>query len=271
MQPDSGDVLIKKERVKGPNEQLIPGHPEIAYLSQHFELRNHYRVEEELDYVNQLSVKAAAHLFELCEVNHLLKRWTTELSGGERQRVSLTRSLLSSPSLLLLDEPYSNLDLQHKQILKKVINDVSKKLNITILMVSHDAADILPWAEKMLIIKDGKIIEQGNPQQLYEQPQHLYSAALLGKYNIVPLHLTVKEKNSSTIVRPEDCFVSSKATPGSVKGAVKEIYYYGYMNEVEVATTDHSTMIIRTRKPDFDKGENVFVNFDHSKFIRVAT
>lgn len=263
IQPDTGTVLFKKERVKGPNEQLIPGHPDMAYLSQHFELRNHYRVEEELDYVNQLSTKAANQLFELCEVKHLLKRWTTELSGGERQRVSLTRSLLSSPSLLLLDEPYSNLDLQHKQVLKKVIDDVSKKLHITILMVSHDAGDILPWAEKILILKNGRIVEEGSPQQLYSQPTLLYTAALLGKYNILPDNIfslpTENKNNVTTIIRPEHCLLSAKATRKSIECYVTNSYYYGPVCEVLVSINNHLITVRTTESNLYTKGQKVYL------------
>ncbi len=269
LQPDAGTVLLKNERVKGPDEQLIAGHPAIAYLSQHFELRNHYRVEEELDYVNKLTPASADIIFELCKITHLLKRRTTELSGGERQRVSLTRVLLSSPSLLLLDEPYSNLDLHHKQILKKVIRDIGSILNITVLMVSHDAGDILPWAEKILIIKNGTITEQGTPQQLYKQPASLYTAGLLGKYNVVPhtlLHLPAKE-SALILIRPEDCYLTSAPSLHSVEGLVKEIYYYGYMYEAETVINGQYTIITRSEQPQFDKGEKVFVTFNTSRFI----
>ncbi len=265
IQPDSGEVLFKNTRVKGPNEQLIPGHPAIAYLSQHFELRHRYRVIEELDYVNQLSSKAANRLFELCQVQHLLGRWTNQLSGGERQRVALTRTLLSSPSLLLLDEPYSNLDLQHKNILKQVVHDISTKLNITVLMVSHDAGDILPWAEEIHILRNGSILESGAPQTLYQHPTHLYTAGLLGKYNIIPPHLIkgTPKQTGTMIVRPEHCFAHLRKTPASAKATIAAIHYFGYMTEIDLLLKEEHPFTVRAfEKTALKPGENIYVSVD---------
>ncbi|HRD58522.1 MAG TPA: ABC transporter ATP-binding protein, partial [Ferruginibacter sp.] len=83
MQPSSGNIFLKNSRVAGPDEQLIAGHKKIAFLSQHFELRNNYRVEELLDMANKLAAKEADKIYEICDIGHLLKRWSDELSGGE--------------------------------------------------------------------------------------------------------------------------------------------------------------------------------------------
>ena len=156
IQPTSGEIKFEGKRVEGPLEKLLPGHPQIAYLSQHFELRNNYRVEEELEAKNLLTEIEADTIYKVCRIQHLLKRKTDQLSGGERQRIVLARLLTTSPELLLLDEPFSNLDAVHKNIIKDVINDISVQMNITCIMVSHDAPDILSWAERILVMKDGR-------------------------------------------------------------------------------------------------------------------
>lgn len=184
-QADSGDVYFNNEKIKGPNEQLIPGHKKIAYLSQHFELRNNYHIWEILSYANELTQNEADELYQLCRIDHLLNRWTDELSGGEKQRVALARLLTTSPSLLLLDEPYSNLDAHHKKIISEIIHDISSRLNITCIMVSHDAPDILSWADTLIIMKDGKLIQQGNPDEIYHHPINEYCAGLLGDYSLI--------------------------------------------------------------------------------------
>ncbi len=162
IQPDTGEIQFENKRVVGPYEKLIPGHPAIAYLSQHFELRNNYSVEEELEAVNKLTGEEADNLYRICRIEHLLKRRTDQLSGGERQRIVLARLLTTSPRLLLLDEPFSNLDAVHRNIIKSVIHDISEELKITCILVSHDALDILSWSDTILVMKDGRLIQQGN-------------------------------------------------------------------------------------------------------------
>lgn len=160
IQPDEGEVLFEGARVKGPLEKLLPGHPQIAYLSQHFELRNNYRVEEILQMANKLPGADAKLVFDVCKIDHLLNRWSDELSGGERQRISFAKALVTSPKLLLLDEPFSNLDAIHRSILKSVINDIEQRLSTTCIVVSHDPVDLLSWADEIIVINQGKIIQR---------------------------------------------------------------------------------------------------------------
>lgn len=173
VQPSSGAVWLEQKRVKGPQEHLIPGHPGIGYLSQQFELPRFLRVEQILQYANKLAPATAENLYEVCRISHLLARRTDHLSGGERQRIALARLVLSSPRLLLLDEPFSNLDVTHKNILKTVIQEVSALLGITCILISHDPLDTLPWADEIIIMQAGKIIQQGTPAHIYQQPSTL--------------------------------------------------------------------------------------------------
>lgn len=182
LQPDAGKVYFEGKRVAGPQEVLIPGHPGIAYLSQYSDLRPNFFVHEVIEYVNDLPAQEAAQLYALCEITHLLQRKTTQLSGGEKQRVALARLLGTRPRLLLLDEPFSHLDYAHKQTIKQVIANAMDTLQLSVLLVSHDAQDVLPWATRMLVMRQGKIVARGTPTQLYLHPPTAYTAALLGPY-----------------------------------------------------------------------------------------
>jgi ABC-type sugar transport system ATPase subunit len=155
LQPDAGNVFFEGSRVPGPDEKLLPGHPDIAYLSQDHELRNNYRMGELLEYANKIPADQALALYRLCRIDHLLQRKNDQLSGGEKQRVALARLLVGSPKLLLLDEPFSNLDLIHKNILKGVIGDIAERLQITCMLTSHDPTDTLSWADEILVMRHG--------------------------------------------------------------------------------------------------------------------
>lgn len=244
-QPDGGEVLFEGVKVKGPEEMLVPGHPSIAYVSQLFELPKFLRVEQVLEYANTLTAKQASKLFRLCHIQHLLKRKTDELSGGERQRVALARQLLSQPRLLLLDEPYSNLDILHKNMLKQVIDNLIAEVGIMCVLVSHDPLDTLSFADEVLVLHKGKVVQQGTPAAIYKQPKSEYVAGLFGSYTLLAAKelkaLLSKGKHKTTILRPEDFIMTSKGK--GVKGQVKKVNYYGAYKEVSVDLMKRSFLI----------------------------
>lgn len=250
MEPSAGAVHFKGERIKGPSEKLLPGHPAIAYLSQHFELRNHYRVAELLEMAKKVSDGEALLVYEVCRIDHLLQRWTHQLSGGEKQRIALARLLVSCPLLLLLDEPFSNLDPFHKNVLKTVIEDVRPNLNITCLLVSHDPVDTLSWADEILVLKAGQLVQQASPQQVYSGPVDKYVAGLFGKYNLLTPSLAKALSPFSDIefeaigrfIRPEEFKLVGKGE--GVKAQIEKRRFTGSFYEVEVSVAGQGLTVI---------------------------
>lgn len=180
LQPTSGNVYFQQSRVKGPDEVLLPGHPKIGYLSQHFELLNNYFVHEILDMHAKTDESEAMHIYHLCKIDHLLKRRTNELSGGERQRIALAKTLIGDPSLLLLDEPFSNLDGISKKIIHGVVDQLFHEKNLSCIMVSHHPNEILPWADSMMILKEGAVVQFDQPGTIQQQPLNAYVATIIG-------------------------------------------------------------------------------------------
>ncbi|GAA0562375.1 ABC transporter ATP-binding protein [Chitinophaga japonensis] len=267
-QPDTGEVLFEDKRVEGPLEVLIPGHEGIAYLSQYFELRHHYRVEEILSYANQLTEDEARNIYAICRINHLLQRRTDELSGGEAQRIALARLLTTAPRLLLLDEPFSNLDMIHKNLLKSVIHDIGESLEITCMLISHDPHDILSWADELFIMKAGQLLQRGAPQQVYYQPVDAYAAGLLGKYNLVPpdglRHLSalpgITSNGKSLFARPEQ-FTLTAPQPDALKGKVQAITFWGGYYDIAVQVPGKTMVTVRMITCDVKKGDTVYVGW----------
>lgn len=264
---DTGQVLFEGKKIIGPADKLIPGHPGIVYLSQHFELPNNLRVEQVLEYANLLTDEAAASLYEICQIDHLLKRRTNQLSGGERQRIALAKLLITSPRLLLLDEPFSNTDMVHKKLLKSVIRDIGSKLKISCIMVSHDPLDTLSWADEILVMKDGQVIQQGSPQQIYKQPVNEYAAGLFGDYNLLPQAIsamlgsqaTPAKRSSKLFVRPEDLQLSTTQEQNAVAATVKAVHYYGSYYEVTTVTGKHK-LLVKTIQHHFNTGDTVYLS-----------
>lgn len=264
LQPDGGEIYFEGKRVLGPLEKLMPGHPGIGYLSQHFALRNNYRVSDELDAHNKLNADSAEHIYNVCRIKHLLDRKTDELSGGERQRVALARVLVTSPKLLLLDEPYSNLDMGHKQMIKQVVHDIGTDLGITCLMVLHDAGDILSWADNILVMKQGEIIQQGSPEEIYRRPVNEYCAGLFGPYNIFshpPKEIqsgNIRGGEKKFMVRPEDIRIS---TPdhSHIHGIVTAILFWGSYHSADIMAAGESFRL-HAYMPDIKEGDRVFLS-----------
>ena len=263
-QPDEGNIYFEGERVLGPLERLLPGHPQIAYLSQHFELRNNYRVEEELESKNLLTEEAANNIYRICRIEHLLKRKTDQLSGGERQRIVLARLLTTSPRLLLLDEPFSNLDAIHKNIIKSVLLDIGTQLNTSCILVSHDAADTLSWADTIYVMKEGKIVEQGTPKKIYNEPINEYCAGLFGEYNLLNTK-NVKQffpnaaDKEQLIVRPEQFSITTESN-NTAKGIVQAVYFFGSYYVVDVLVNGQ-LLRVRTGGKDLVVGDKIWVLF----------
>ena len=269
LQPDSGKVEFEGKRVIGPDEKLIPGHPGICYLSQHFELPNYLTVEQVLSYANNLTDEEAFALFDICHISHLLNRRTDQLSGGERQRIALAKLLITSPKLLLLDEPFSNLDMIHKRILKAVIKDIGEKLNITCMLVSHEPADTLSWADEILVMKDGQILQQGTPKHIYTKPVNEYAAGLFGSYNLLSLaqaeafsHFHEIELNGSDLfIRPEKLKIVESEQ--AVKGTIHKIRFFGSFSELDIVCSG-SMLTVKTNCTTVSEGNDVFLALNPS-------
>lgn len=265
VQPDGGEILFEGKKVIGPYEKLLPGHPGIAYLSQYFELRNNYRVEEELESGNKLEDDEAKKIYDICQVAHLLKRRTDQLSGGERQRIVLAKLLTGSPRLLLLDEPFSHLDAPHKQAIKNVIREIGEKLRLSCILVSHDAPDMLSWADTILVMKEGSIIQKGRPEEVYQRPVNEYCAGLFGEFNILTVEQAVamgviktgKPEKKDLFLRPEQITIS-RQEPG-LPGKVHRSLYRGnyYMVDVE---TENGMIRVQASEPFGSPEKRVFLS-----------
>jgi len=247
-QANSGKILFEDTAVKGIDEKLMAGHKGIAYLSQHFELNNNYRVEEVLTYANDLTNEESDHLYKVCRIDHLLHRWTNTLSGGEKQRVALAKLLTHKPRLLLLDEPFSNMDLIHKNLLKTVIDDIGDRLSITCMLISHSPEDILSWADMVLVMKEGKVIESGTPKEIYSEPRSAYTAGLFGKFTI--------SAKTGKYIRPEQVMLVG-AHEGGIEGVVRRAVYLGSHYEIEIEVRKQT--IIAQSHAAAKAGDNIFL------------
>lgn len=265
MDPTTGSIHFNGARILMPSEQLIPGHPKIAFLSQHFELRNNYRVEELLDMARKIPAARANHIYQICRIEHLLARKTNQISGGEKQRIVLAQLLTTEPSLLLLDEPFSNLDKIHKQIMQEVIADIATHFDITCVLVSHDAADVIHWANRLLLIKEGAIIRDDSPAAIFYAPQNEYEAKLLGACNCIPVSMftvirqliTDANTDQQLFIRPSQLILEKQVGNG-LHGIVKGVLFMGshYLVQLQI---DGLVLEVSSFEPGISVGETYTV------------
>lgn len=263
-QPTGGQVLFKGDRVPGSEERLLPGHAKIAYLSQHFELRNHYRIRELLQMASKVTDAEHDQIVEGCRIGHLVERKNNELSGGERQRVALARTLLARPELLLLDEPFSNMDAGHTQWLKTVLTDLADALSLTVILVSHDARDSLTWADEMLVLEQGALVQQGHPRQVYFQPVNENVAGLFGAYNLLSPEVLdalgfirlQPERLRHLLVRPERLRIQQHA-PANAQ--VEQVAFAGPYQEVRLVIAGSPVLVYTDAQDRLSPGQPVHV------------
>lgn len=245
LQATNGEVLFEGEKVLGPLEKLLPGHKSIGYLSQHYEMPNNYVVEDLILFNEKLLAQRIDELLAVCQVTHLLKRKTTELSGGEKQRIALCKILIAKPKLLVLDEPFSNLDLWHTNTLKTVLHNLQYELGITVLLASHNPLDTLSWADNIIVLQEGKIVQNDTPSAIFYHPINAYVANLFGNYT--NLQTLVNTPNFS-IVRPNQIYLSSNLNSKLI-GTISNIQFFGTYYELAININNQICFVHTLAKP----------------------
>ena len=192
LEPTNGRIWLEDEPVTGPAYNLVPGHPAIRTVFQDFSLSPNLSVYQNIAHVLRAyrSDYREARTHELIERFRLSGRETqlpATLSGGEKQRVALARALAEEPTLLLMDEPFSQVDFPLKRHLIHEITDFLRQTGGTALFVTHDARDALALADQIIVLQHGKIVQQGTPPQVYEQPVSPYVAQLTGDCCVIAM------------------------------------------------------------------------------------
>ncbi len=186
---EEGEIYYHNRKLAGFKGNLVPGEQEFKYLEQDFGLMPYATVGENVGkFLSNIDLEEKQgrimFLLNLVEMGDYVDVKATYLSGGQKQRVALAKILAQTPSLLLLDEPFSQVDTFKKNILKRAVFDFAKENKISVILATHDIEDALAFADEMMIVKDGGIIQKGTPSHIYGNPQNEYVANLFGETNI---------------------------------------------------------------------------------------
>jgi multiple sugar transport system ATP-binding protein len=264
--PDSGEIRFKGQHLPGPDEKLIPGHDAMKMLSQDFDLNIYAKVFENIESMlsneNVMAKKQKAlEMMQLLGIEDLADKRVVELSGGEQQRVALARAIITEPEVLLLDEPFSQLDAVLKNQFRADLKRLCSSLGVTIILVSHDPEDGLTLADRLIILKEGKLIESAGPKEIYNAPTHIYTARLLGSAFVLPAGeaklLGVRSDSECVMIYPE--WVQLKSSWSSKSYLVKEIFFKGFYEELLLERKTIQIRAINIKPGMYRKGQKVQV------------
>ena len=260
----SGNVYIHGKLVN----HIPPQNRNVSMVFQSYALFPHMSTESNLAFglkIKRKSLKEKTEkvrwVLDLLGLKGMEKRLPKELSGGQRQRVALGRALVLEPDVLLLDEPLSNLDAKLRLRMRTELKRLHKKIKTTIIYVTHDQAEAMTLSDRLAVMKDGKILQVGTPQEIYERPTDIFTAGFIGSppMNFIPGERlpfvgkkgedTKLSRNDVTVgIRPEDLSVSLEETEKSILGKSSVTETLGSDNYLYV---DISDILISVRlKPD---------------------
>ncbi len=164
-----GSIFIKNEVVNSNRLHVIPQERPVGMVFQDFALFPHLTVEQNIAYgISKNKKERVTELLKTVQLSGYERRYPSELSGGQQQRVALARTLARSPELLLLDEPFSNLDAHLKAELRQTIRQIVKSLNLTMIFITHDIYDAIDIADELIFLKDGQLLEHCSIGDLFE-------------------------------------------------------------------------------------------------------
>lgn len=246
-EPTDGEIYIDSKVVVSKNRFIKPEERRVGFVFQDYALFPHLNIAQNIafglfDLDSKSKSKRVDEMLELVNLKDVKDRYIHEISGGQQQRVALARALATKPEVILLDEPFSNLDEELKSSLRIQMRDILKHIGITTILVTHDKYDSLSIADRLALLRDGKIEQIGTPQELYEKPISRYCANFFGKTNILSskelntfTNLNLKE-NQNYMIRPHKIKIIQDSKEKNL--IVKEILYFGEYIELKTVVID---------------------------------
>ncbi|TVZ16023.1 ABC transporter ATP-binding protein [Maribacter sp. MAR_2009_72] len=263
MDLEHGEIFWEDEQILGPAYNLVPGAPFMKYLSQDFDLMPFITVAENIS--QYLSVfypyelkQRTQELLELIELTDFANKKVKTLSGGQQQRVALARVLAQKPEVLLLDEPFGHIDNFLKNSLRRNIFNYLKENRITTIVATHDVHDVLPFADRAVVLRNKEIIARSRPMELYRNPKSLYVASLFGEASMIAIDVlkTYANTKRKIIVYAHEFRVSPSS---GLQVTVEKAYPMGSHYLTESKNEDGETVFFNAEQL-LPKGKVVYLN-----------
>jgi iron(III) transport system ATP-binding protein len=185
--PDAGSIDIGGTCVAGDGVSIPPERRRIGMVFQDYALFPHLTVRENVGFGLRRRERAArvGELLGLVGLEAQAQRYPHELSGGQQQRVALARALAPSPGLVLLDEPWSNVDPQQREALRDEVGALIRRLGVTAILVTHDREEAFSVADRVALMREGTVVQEGTPEEIYFSPATRWAARFVGAVNVL--------------------------------------------------------------------------------------
>jgi iron(III) transport system ATP-binding protein len=309
--PDSGEIMMDNQPVFSSSRGIVtPAHRrDIGMVFQSYAIWPHMTVFENVAFPllygrerhsKSIVAERVLKALTLVQLSGLADRPAPFLSGGQQQRVALARAIVQEPKILLLDEPLSNLDAKLREEMRFELRELVSRLGITSLYVTHDQVEALSMSDRIAVMRAGKIMQEGNPREIYLLPNGQFVADFLGKSNFLAGRLL--EHNAATktgfvetkigriqcvvtkevnigdevllVVRPQGIIVSrtaaATANGNNLLGTIQAVSFVGDFQECHINAADERLTVILDPYQDFKVGENVCLHVPTERLAVVA-
>lgn len=281
----TGFIALNGDQLSNKNKTLVPERRRIGMIFQDFALFPHLNVKQNIEFGIQIKDRNAREILcrkmiSLVGLSELEKAMPHELSGGQQQRVAIARALVVEPDLLLLDEPFSNVDSRLKNQLVREIRSLLLENNVTAILVTHDQHEAFSFADKLFLIHEGCCVESGSPSDLYKNPKTRFAAQLLGEGRIVDL---TQDITGIPVMNMEDSYPGEKrlllirpehvtfSRDSGLKFPVISKQFKGDHTMVEIQLKDGQSVLCRVNtNEDIEVGKSVEVSFDLQQSPRIS-
>jgi len=299
--PSQGTITINDKVVFSTSKPVVnipPNKRDIGMVFQSFALWPHMTVEENVGFglkirgLSSLEIRSkVSDILEVVGLSGYESRYPGQLSGGQQQRVALARSLVYEPTVLLLDEPPTSLDAKLRMVATDEIKKIQQKLDLTMLWVTHDQIEAMAVADKIIIMNEGRIVDEGKPEEIYQRPKTPFSASFLGEVNrIEGKVIEIESRRMKVALSSSNLSIEIPAMNGMESGSevvlfvkaerihlskqvsdelpyeVELVEFLGDRYKYVVRNSSHSLIAFSQNK--FEQGEKVNVEID-TEFVPI--
>ena len=272
--PSSGEIYIGDKLVSSEKEFLPPEKRGIGMVFQSSAVWPHMNVFDNIAYplkvqkINKNEIEERVNqVLKIVHLEQYKDRFPSELSGGQQQRVALGRALVAQPEILLLDEPLSNLDAKLREEMRYEIKEITKKLKITVIYVTHDQIEAMTMSDRIVLINKGEVQQVAPPQEIYSKPKNMFVANFVGKVDFITgkveeSKILLDNSNNQTLpntssfkgkvvvaIRPENAILSDD---GEITGKVYSKFYLGDCNDLRVEIGNGNILRIIARASTYN-------------------